>query len=323
MPELSQYKDYFREYQVGQEGLKDGFFANFVGVCTDHSFLERGLPTDGGRPDNPCYGPGVPQAYWGETFFEWITLIDSIREAREHFTMMELGSGYAARTVNADAALKAAKPLPAFYVVVEAEPTNFAWAQRHMRNNGIDPATHWMLNIALSDGNVPDLFPLRGGDYGNNVYVGGNRENIFDAVKAAGALEPVLRNVLTTSRIGLSFGDSEDSAAQGHDIGFVSALTLADILSPLVRVDLIDMDIQSAEFRVIPPAMDVLDRKVRRMQIGTHGKEVHEHLVKTFALRGWEIVFDFEPNSRFESDLGAFETDDGILAVVNPRLQIA
>lgn len=82
-----------------REGLKDGFFANFIGVYTDHSFLERGLPTDGGRPDNPCYGPGVPEAHWGETFFEWIALIDSIREAREHFTMMELGGGYAARTV--------------------------------------------------------------------------------------------------------------------------------------------------------------------------------------------------------------------------------
>ena len=72
--------------------------------------------------------------------------------------MVELGGGYAARTVDAHAALQLHNPMPSRYVVVEAELTHFSWALRHMHANGIDPDDHWMINALVGVDNKPHIF---------------------------------------------------------------------------------------------------------------------------------------------------------------------
>lgn len=71
---------------------------------------------------------------------------------------------------------------------------------------------------------------------------------------------------------------------------------------------------------MFPPYMDVVKRKVRQVHIGTHGKDVHKTLLKLFQKDGWQIVFNYEPNSSFESPLGNFSTNDGVLTARNPSL---
>jgi hypothetical protein len=66
--------------------------------------------------------------------------------------------------------------------------------------------------------------------------------------------------------------------------------------------------------------MNLVKRKVRRVHIGTHGKEVHNILLQLFERDGWDIVFNFEPNSSFSTPMGNFSTNDGVLTVVNPDL---
>ncbi len=104
------------------------------------------------------------------------------------------------------------------------------------------------------------------------------------------------------------------------EIKLVSATTLADVLGPFDRVDYLESDIQQSEILVFPPFIDLLKRKVRRIHIGTHGKDVHRTLHGLFEQHGWEIVFSYEPNNKFDSPLGGFVTNDGVLTVVNPVL---
>jgi hypothetical protein len=104
------------------------------------------------------------------------------------------------------------------------------------------------------------------------------------------------------------------------EIKMVSAITLQDILSPFDVVDYVESDIQQSEILVFPPYMTLLKRKVRRVHIGTHGREVHTTLLQLFEKDGWDIVFNFEPNSTFTSPLGKFSTNDGVLTAVNPDL---
>jgi hypothetical protein len=47
---------------------------------------------------------------------------------------------------------------------------------------------------------------------------------------------------------------------------------------------------------------------------------VHTTLLQLFEKDGWDIVFNFEPNSTFTSPLGKFSTNDGVLTAVNPDL---
>ena len=104
------------------------------------------------------------------------------------------------------------------------------------------------------------------------------------------------------------------------EIKFVSAMTLKDILGPFDIVDYLESDKKQSEIVVFPPHMDLVKRKVRRVHIGTHGKDVHNTLLGLFKKDGWEIVFDYEPNSKFDSPLGKFSTNDGALTIRNPNL---
>ena len=103
-------------------------------------------------------------------------------------------------------------------------------------------------------------------------------------------------------------------------IKFLSAVTLADVLGPFDMVDYLESDIQQSEHFVFPPAMDMIPAKVRRVHIGTHGKEVHEALLQDFATRQFEISFNYEPNSLHDTVLGPLEINDGIITARNLRL---
>ena len=105
-----------------------------------------------------------------------------------------------------------------------------------------------------------------------------------------------------------------------HQLGFVSALTLADVLRPLDRVDFMDVDIQFAEIRVIPPSLDLLRRKVKLLSIGTHSGDIHEALLAAVDRSAWEVVFEFAPWTKHETALGTFDTQDGILTLLNRML---
>jgi hypothetical protein len=101
-------------------------------------------------------------------------------------------------------------------------------------------------------------------------------------------------------------------------IKLLSAVTLKDVLGPFEKVDYLEVDIQQSEGIVFPPFMDLLKRKVCRVHIGTHGADTHKTLATLFHQSGWEMVFDYPPNARYQTDLGSFALNDGVLSVLNP-----
>jgi hypothetical protein len=99
-----------------------------------------------------------------------------------------------------------------------------------------------------------------------------------------------------------------------------AVLQLRDVLSPFDRIDLLEVDIQQSEIEVIPPYMELVNRKVRRIHVGTHGREAHDLLRAPFARAKWEIVFDYAPNSRHVTQRGSMDLGDGILTARNPAV---
>lgn len=84
-------------------------------------------------------------------------------------------------------------------------------------------------------------------------------------------------------------------------------------------VDLLDIDIQGVEREVILPVIELLSRKVKRIHIGTHGRDVHNELASCFTEAGWDFAFNFGPGDIFDLLGGRFATSDGVLSVVNPK----
>jgi FkbM family methyltransferase len=101
----------------------------------------------------------------------------------------------------------------------------------------------------------------------------------------------------------------------------VQAVTLGGLLRDLDRVDLIDMDVQGAELKVVRAAIDALDQKVCRLHIGTHAHDLEKGLKETLGSHGWICHFDFPCLSKTETAFGLVSFDDGVQSWTNPRFQ--
>ncbi len=130
----------FANTKPWQGAVAPDYFPNFLGVMTEQLFIADYAPSNNtlavNAADNMTPAPGFAD---GEVFFEQAAIHEAVKAARGKFIMVELGGGYAARTVDAHAALQLHNPMHSRYVVVEAEPTHFNWALRHMRTNDINP----------------------------------------------------------------------------------------------------------------------------------------------------------------------------------------
>ncbi|MBM3492199.1 MAG: hypothetical protein FJX68_17515 [Alphaproteobacteria bacterium] len=169
MQDVSKHSDSIARLRPWRGTVAPGCFANFLGAQTALEFVARHPPSNAviAPPEGGEAMARLPTPRDGELFFEFASLLDAVREAEERFVMLELGGGYAARSVDAALALRRFNPLPAFLLVVEAEPTHFAWAEQHFRANSLDPEQHWLINAAVSSQNQPVPFLIGAGYYFN------------------------------------------------------------------------------------------------------------------------------------------------------------
>jgi hypothetical protein len=72
----------------------------------------------------------------------------------------------------------------------------------------------------------------------------------------------------------------------------VPAYSLATLLAPFDRLDLLHLDIQGAEADVLSAARSVLSHKVRRLVVGTHGRDIEQRLLVGLSSDGWRLEAD-------------------------------
>jgi len=100
----------------------------------------------------------------------------------------------------------------------------------------------------------------------------------------------------------------------------VPAISLTAILNRIeYAVDLIDMDIQGQELVVLEAAKNVLQRKVRRVHIGTHSTEIEDGLRDLFLSLEWQCVHDYGIGATRETPFGEIDFQDGVQGWINPR----
>jgi FkbM family methyltransferase len=223
-----------------------------------------------------------------EEIFEWIDLLEAINAARESFTMVELGAGYGRWIVAAAVALRRHRVMPFRLIGVEAEPNHFEMMKQHLRDNGFVPENHTLINAAITPTGRPVHFIVGHSDswYGQ-------------------AIIPE----------GYSFPDFPDARAVE-----VPGISLEEVLEPLDRVDLCDIDIQGAEADIVECSIDVLSSKVSRLHIGTHSTQIETRLHRVLSSAEWCCVRSYPHSSQTETELGRIEFVDGVQSWLNRRL---
>jgi hypothetical protein len=301
-----------------------GYLVDFLGVFTDANF-RRQFGADPARVGGAYVKTEIPRLAGGngEWWFETADWLAAAYEASGRFVMITLGACYGAQAVGAYRALQLINPMPCKLVAVEPEPENFRWLRQHLSDNGIDPSEHWLVHMAISEDNNPVFFPIGAAGSGANNCIATNdpgerRLFLNETISAGRAAEVlsdiVLENSVRTSTVTLP-GEEEPARMK-----LVSSVTVKDLIDPFDLVDYLEADIQQSEVLVFPAFIDDLREKVRRIHIGTHGAYNHQMLRKLFTDSGWEVVFDYGPDGKYDSPLGQFETCDGVLTVRNPDL---
>ena len=259
-----------------------------------------------------------------EGFFEFYSLLSSIHEAEQDYVAVSLGAHYGGPLVDAALALRQVKPMPYRLIGIEADPYMIGLLKRHFRDHGIDPRDHCIINAAVSDTTTPVLFTTSDVRTGANVafHQPAERESIYQSIARVGLSEGVLKNLLINASTGLKVPLWAHSDAVG-ELELVSAITLADVLSLSDRVDYLDIDIQSSEQHVLPPAVDELNRRVRWVHLGTHGRAIHLEMRELFERWGWRLIADVLPEATYETPVNQFVSQDGVIIARNPLFPLS
>ncbi|MSP50985.1 MAG: hypothetical protein EXQ91_01110 [Alphaproteobacteria bacterium] len=204
--------------------------------------------------------------------------------------------------------------MPFTLVGVEADRHMFAAMKAHFTENGLDPADHWLLNVAVSSSNAPVPFTVSPVRTGTNfaMHHADLCSMVVDAIVKHDRAAQAVRNLVFDGTTGVSFQFGEVPA----DIEMVSTMTVADVVSPLGPVDYLEIDMQSSELTALPPAIDLLSRRVRRIHLGTHSPSIHAAMRSLFE-REWEVEIDLAPATTYLTRRGSFTSSDGVLGLVN------
>jgi FkbM family methyltransferase len=223
-----------------------------------------------------------------EEYFEWVDVLEAVAEARGTFVMMELGAGYGRWLARAAAAVDQIAELSYILIGVEAEPTHFGWMGIHMRDNGVDLSRCDLRQAAVAAHSGDALFMI--GDaaswYGQRIAGEDDRRYLAE------------NDISTTT---------------------VPTIVLNSLLEEHSYVDLLDLDIQGAELEVLSSSRELLDARVRRVHIGTHGSDIEDGLRNLFGELRWDCLNDYPLASTCPTPWGSVAFTDGVQSWLNPR----
>jgi FkbM family methyltransferase len=276
---------------------RPGYFTNFLGVETRIDHLGHlasarshtmGLPIPG---DFHC------------TTSEWVACLRGVDLSSDEFVAVELGAGWGPWMVNLmrAAAIRGARTTRA--IGCEADRLHCAYMLEHFAHNGVPREACRVFQGAVGPRRGVTLFPVSPdstNDWGlRPIFCSGEQE--ADAIAAAPAANADYRGV-TFERF--------------HR---VPCYTLDDVLADAPHVDVMHVDVQGGEYDLVAQALDLLNRKVRYLVIGTHGRRIEGDLIALLAGAGWQL--EVEEPCEFDIHDPAFAPrNDGTQGWRNARL---
>jgi FkbM family methyltransferase len=220
-----------------------------------------------------------------EIDLSWISLVKAINNANDGFVMCELGAGEGVWMLNA-AFMAKQKGLDYNLIGVEAEPTHYRYIHEHLVTNAIPSDKYELIEAAVSDkGNETVTFAV-------------GRPNEWYG-----------QSIVTTEQ------------AQLYETIEIRTITLDEILRKHDVFDFLHFDIQGYEYKVLSSTdKKTLNNKVKKIFIGTHGKQIENDLRFLFNKLGWVNEYDFETGSSVTVKGRICTFIDGIQSWVNPNI---
>jgi FkbM family methyltransferase len=278
------------------EGLsgEPGFVTNFMGGRLRVAFVSGLEPLSGA-----VEGPPIPGNCHGDAL-EWLGTLRAVLEADGSFTALELGAGWGPWCAIAHRGARTRGIADIRVVAVEGEAGHIGFIREHFRDNGVPDGQARVLHGVAGPRDGFAEFPRHreaSGDYGGAAAFG----------EAPG------------ERAGLDYFVE----LRGENLAEIERLpcySLAALLEPHGRVDLVHCDVQGAEEEVFAAGMEAANAKVRRVVVGTHSFALDRAMVVLFARAGWECEGLFACEMQEQAGGRAVTVKDGCQVWRNPRV---
>ena len=256
-----------------------------------------------------------------QEYFEYIDLLTSVLRHPapqvRPFTIVEVGCGFCFLTVSALLAVRRQLGEGALlrFLSLDASEEMLARCRQQLVDNGVDVSLGTVaLGAVVASSETAVVGFANPGNYGGNV--GGVSVEGPPAPRDRAAEREVPATTLTRLLEGVG----------GSDGGGI--------------IDLLDVDVQGSEGDAFDTHMDVLDRRVKLVHVGSHGtlhrvreplfaegNEVERAVLAAFDAHGWTRRFIFprtsmhcEPSVFAATPFGPVCFADGVLSFENPRL---
>jgi FkbM family methyltransferase len=247
--------DVFDDFEPFEGLLRRGFAHDFIGSMTRSDY--RGAWVAEHDIQALAAYPELDQS-----LFEWVELLESVRDAGTSYSFVELGAGYGRWAARAAVAARRRGILKFRSVLVEAEPQHATWARQHMEDNGVGPDECVVFEAAVGAKPGRALFAV---DWPGGQFEDTARDWYGQFVVTAASNDAL--DALPTER---TYHD-KSLFALDNGIGVISVevVTLSSVLANLDRADLVHIDIQGTEADLIVSSLDILDSLVARLCIAT------------------------------------------------------
>lgn len=242
-----------------------------------------------------------------EEIFQWIDLLEAVRDAQDQFVMIEVGAGNG-RWGCRGAESARVKGVPFYLGFVEAEPYRCnVVIPDQMKKLGISQDLYRIFEFALGESNSTCLF-----------YISSANQNL-DNWLGQSVLMPTDRVKRTLP--GQYYGHRLVETVYGYVATEVQQRKFSEVLSAINTpiIDLCDFDIQGNEFIVMRESIDILNARVKSLHIGTHSHVIEADLRNLLLNNEWKLIRDFPCCQVNSTEYGPIKFVDGVQTWHNKR----
>jgi len=273
----------FKKFPRFRGQCKDDCVVDFLGIQYSEPYekISTGL---GDRFLETTY-PEISEEY-----FEWVDILESALHSKNSYLMFEIGAGYGRWGLRAWKAAKTCGVKQPQIVCVEAEPDHARWIDLHFRKNQVPGENYKIIEAAVSDEDGQADFFVQ--------WHGRSRE----------------RSSKEWYGQALAKAPWDGSATIP-----VKKMSINKLLEPYKNqiIDLIDMDIQGEEAKVINQLLIHL-KSIKTIHIGTHSKEIEAEIKKHLREARWILKREYSIGETYEIGGTLVKFGDGVQAWKNP-----
>ena len=279
-----------RRHAADNPQPRAGYLVNFLGVAVDPKCFPAILDGRAGSVE-----PIPIPANWHADIAEWAAALRAVELARAardgRFTVIELGCGWGCWMNNTGLAARRLG-LAVTLIGVEGDPGHIEYAREATAANGFDPSCVTLHHGIAAGQAGRALFPRQG------------------RAESDWGLEPVLHATEEQTQAARHSGQYDELAM----------VPLATVIGEHRRIDLLHVDIQGGEARLVADCLELLRARVATLLIGTHSRQIEGRLFELLLGSGWVLEMERPAILSVAADRPV-TTVDGVQGWRNPAMQ--